>query len=126
MTALKSRIARLIAASGPMSVADYMAMCLFDPEAGYYTTREPFGRSGDFVTAPEVSQMFGELTAVWLTMRWREAGSPKDAIIAEIGPGRVLEQAGQESRHRIEAKHRVHRQQSGEHQPEYRPDEKSE
>ncbi|MCC0043261.1 MAG: class I SAM-dependent methyltransferase [Brucellaceae bacterium] len=88
MTALKSRIARLIAASGPMSVADYMAMCLFDPEAGYYTTREPFGRSGDFVTAPEVSQMFGELTAVWLTMRWREAGSPKDAIIAEIGPGR--------------------------------------
>ncbi|MCB1452137.1 MAG: SAM-dependent methyltransferase, partial [Rhizobiaceae bacterium] len=88
MTALRSRIARLIAASGPMSVADYMAMCLFDPEAGYYTTREPFGRSGDFITAPEVSQMFGELTALWLTMRWRDAGSPANSIIAEIGPGR--------------------------------------
>ncbi len=71
-----------------MSVADYMAACLFDPEAGYYTTREPFGRSGDFITAPDVSQMFGELLAVWLTVRWREAGSPANAIIAEIGPGR--------------------------------------
>lgn len=71
-----------------MSVADYMAACLFDPEAGYYTMREPFGRSGDFITAPDVSQMFGELLAVWLTVRWREAGSPANAIIAEIGPGR--------------------------------------
>lgn len=71
-----------------MSVADYMAMCLFDPQAGYYTTREPFGRSGDFITAPEVSQMFGELVAVWLYSRWREAGSPDGAVVAEIGPGR--------------------------------------
>ena len=88
MTILKDRIVRLIAASGPMSIADYMAVCLFDPEAGYYTTREPFGRTGDFITAPDVSQMFGELVAVWLTMRWREAGSPANAVIAEIGPGR--------------------------------------
>lgn len=88
MTTLKHRIAALISASGPMSVADYMAMCLFDPQAGYYTTREPFGRSGDFITAPEVSQMFGELVAVWLYSRWREAGSPDGAVIAEIGPGR--------------------------------------
>ena len=88
MTTFRDRIARIIAASGPMSVADYMAACLFDPEAGYYTTREPFGRAGDFITAPDVSQMFGELLAVWLTMRWREAGSPANAVIAEIGPGR--------------------------------------
>jgi SAM-dependent MidA family methyltransferase len=65
-----------------------MALCLFDPQAGYYTTREPFGRSGDFITAPEVSQMFGELVAVWLYSRWREAGSPQGAVVAEIGPGR--------------------------------------
>lgn len=88
MKTLKDRIAALISASGPMSVADYMAMCLFDPQAGYYSTREPFGRAGDFVTAPEISQMFGELVAVWLYSRWREAGSPSSAIIAEFGPGR--------------------------------------
>jgi SAM-dependent MidA family methyltransferase len=88
MTGLKDRIAALIEASGPMSVADYMAMCLFDPKAGYYTTREPFGRSGDFVTAPEISQMFGELVAVWLYSRWKEAGSPDGCVVAEIGPGR--------------------------------------
>ncbi|MBO6718775.1 MAG: class I SAM-dependent methyltransferase [Rhizobiaceae bacterium] len=88
MTELERRIAELIAASGPMSVADYMVMCLFDPRAGYYTTREPFGRAGDFVTAPEISQMFGELVAVWLYSRWKDAGTPKDAVIAEIGPGR--------------------------------------
>ncbi|MBE0694177.1 MAG: class I SAM-dependent methyltransferase, partial [Aquamicrobium sp.] len=52
MTALKERLKRLIAAAGPISVADYMAACLFDPEAGYYTTREPFGAAGDFTTAP--------------------------------------------------------------------------
>jgi SAM-dependent MidA family methyltransferase len=88
MSALSDRIAALIAASGPMSVADYMATCLFDPKHGYYTTREPFGRSGDFVTAPEISQMFGELIAAWLYSRWLEAGSLAGAVIAEIGPGR--------------------------------------
>lgn len=88
MTGLRDRIEALIAASGPISVADYMAICLFDPQEGYYTTREPFGRSGDFVTAPEISQMFGELVAVRLYARWREAGSPEGAVIAEIGPGR--------------------------------------
>ena len=88
MTALKRRIKALISAAGPMNVADYMAMCLFDPEAGYYTTRDPFGSAGDFTTGPEISQMFGELVAVWLYARWQEAGSPPDAVIAEIGPGR--------------------------------------
>lgn len=88
MTALKQRIANLIAASGPMSVADYMALCLFDPADGYYTTREPFGAAGDFTTAPEISQMFGELVAVWLYAAWQAAGKPANATLAEIGPGR--------------------------------------
>ncbi|MBL0934962.1 MAG: class I SAM-dependent methyltransferase [Rhizobiaceae bacterium] len=65
-----------------------MALCLFDPADGYYTTREPFGAKGDFTTAPEISQMFGELVAVWLASAWQAAGAPQDAILAEIGPGR--------------------------------------
>ena len=88
MNSLGEKIAGLIRAAGPISVADYMAICLFDPEDGYYTTREPFGADGDFVTAPEVSQMFGELVAVWLVEAWRAGGKPLPATIAEIGPGR--------------------------------------
>ncbi|PWK63899.1 class I SAM-dependent methyltransferase [Aminobacter sp. AP02] len=88
MSVLKKRMASLIAASGPISVADYMALCLFDPSDGYYTTREPFGAAGDFTTAPEISQMFGELVAVWLYAAWQAAGRPANATLAEIGPGR--------------------------------------
>lgn len=88
MTALKERLARLIAASGPMPVSEYMAACLFDPEAGYYTAREPFGVSGDFTTAPEISQMFGELLAVWVYSAWIAAGRPVPVTLVEIGPGR--------------------------------------
>lgn len=88
MNALGDRIAGLIAAGGPMSVADYMGTCLFDPQHGYYTTREPFGSGGDFVTAPEVSQMFGELVAVKVYDMWEAAGRPAAPILAEIGPGR--------------------------------------
>jgi len=88
MTDLKQRIAEQIFASGPLSVADYMAICLFDPKQGYYTTREPFGVAGDFTTAPEISQMFGELVAIWLHAAWDAAGRPSPFILAEIGPGR--------------------------------------
>ncbi|MEP9389515.1 class I SAM-dependent methyltransferase [Mesorhizobium sp. KR9-304] len=88
MNRLGDRIAALIRAAGPISVADYMAICLFDPEDGYYTTREPFGAMGDFITAPEVSQMFGELVAVWLAEAWRASGKPIPVTVAEIGPGR--------------------------------------
>jgi SAM-dependent MidA family methyltransferase len=88
MTRLKARIIDLIGAVGPISVSEYMALCLFDPEHGYYTTREPFGAAGDFVTAPEISQMFGELVAVWLYQAWLSAGRPMPVTIAEIGPGR--------------------------------------
>ncbi|MCV3207026.1 class I SAM-dependent methyltransferase [Mesorhizobium sp. YC-39] len=88
MTRLKTRIAELIDAVGPIPVSEYMALCLFDPEDGYYTTREPFGAAGDFVTAPEISQMFGELVAIWLYEAWRATGRPLPVTIAEIGPGR--------------------------------------
>lgn len=85
---LKDRLKRLIAASGPISVADYMAACLGDREAGYYTTREPFGRDGDFITAPEVSQMFGELIGIWCVSEWDALGRPDNVVLCEIGPGR--------------------------------------
>jgi len=88
MNRLGEKIAALIRATGPISVAEYMATCLFDPEDGYYTTREPFGTAGDFVTAPEISQMFGELVGVWLVQAWHAVGSPRPVTIAEIGPGR--------------------------------------
>ncbi|MEZ5813067.1 MAG: class I SAM-dependent methyltransferase [Rhizobiaceae bacterium] len=87
-TPLAGRLKRQIAQTGPIPVSDYMALCLFDPQDGYYTTGQPFGRDGDFITAPEISQMFGELVAIWLLAAWHAAGSPKPAVIAEIGPGR--------------------------------------
>ena len=88
MTALKARLAARIAATGPLSVADYMAACLFDPQDGYYTTREPFGAGGDFTTAPEISQMFGELVGVWVVGAWTALGRPLPFRLTEIGPGR--------------------------------------
>jgi SAM-dependent MidA family methyltransferase len=88
MTRLKERIVELISALGPIPVSEYMALCLFDPRDGYYTTREPFGTKGDFTTAPEISQMFGELVAVWLYEAWLAIGKPIPVTVAEIGPGR--------------------------------------
>ncbi|WP_157017039.1 class I SAM-dependent methyltransferase [Mesorhizobium xinjiangense] len=88
MTALEKRIKALIAQTGPMSVADYMASCLFDPQDGYYTTREPFGTAGDFTTAPEINQMFGELVAVWIYSAWQAQDRPLPVSLVEIGPGR--------------------------------------
>lgn len=88
MTPLGNILARRIALSGPITVADYMAECLFHPEYGYYTTHEPFGASGDFVTAPEISQMFGELIGLWAADTWMRLGSPPSFVLAELGPGR--------------------------------------
>lgn len=88
MPGLKQRLIRQIEAAGPISVADYMAACLLDPQDGYYTTRQPFGARGDFVTAPEISQMFGELLAVWIYSTWRALDMPQPVSLAEIGPGR--------------------------------------
>ncbi len=70
-----------------MGVADYMAECLHDPKDGYYATRDPLGAGGDFVTAPEISQMFGELLGLWLAQVWMDQGRP-EGILAELGPGR--------------------------------------
>ena len=88
MSALAERLRALIATNGPISVSDYMALCLFDPEHGYYTTREPFGQTGDFTTAPETSQMFGELIGAWVLATWQALGAPLSVTLAEIGPGR--------------------------------------
>lgn len=87
-TPLAVRIRRLIKANGPIGVAEYMALCLTDPEHGYYATRDPFGAAGDFVTAPEVSQMFGEIVGAWLIHAWRLAGAPSPVRLVELGPGR--------------------------------------
>jgi SAM-dependent MidA family methyltransferase len=87
-TPLLEKIRALIEANGPLSVAEYMATCLGDPEHGYYTTRDPFGAGGDFVTAPEVSQMFGEIVGAWLIHTWRLAGAPSPVLLVELGPGR--------------------------------------
>lgn len=73
---------------GPISVSDYMSAALSDPEFGYYTTREPFGRGGDFVTAPEISQMFGELIGLWVAQVWLSMDTPGDIALVELGPGR--------------------------------------
>ncbi len=88
MTALAERLAARIRSTGPISVADYMAACLLDPAAGYYATRDPFGTAGDFVTAPEISQMFGELLGVALAQAWADQGRPESFVLAELGPGR--------------------------------------
>ena len=88
MSRLRQKIANLIEANGPLPVADYMAICLFDPVDGDYTTREPFGAAGDFTTAPEISQLFGELIGVWVLSAWRALGCPLPVTLVEIGPGR--------------------------------------
>ena len=75
MTALAAVIKRQISAHGPLSVADFMALCLSHPEHGYYTTRDPLGVAGDFTTAPEVSQMFGELLGFALAQAWLDQGA---------------------------------------------------
>lgn len=87
MNALASLLGARIAQTGPMTLADYMAECLMHPEHGYYSTRDPFGASGDFTTAPEISQMFGELLGLALAQAWIDQGRPRGTL-AELGPGR--------------------------------------
>jgi SAM-dependent MidA family methyltransferase len=88
MTPLARLIADRIRETGPISVADYMAECLLHPVHGYYTTRDPFGAAGDFTTAPEISQMFGELLGLALAQAWLDRGAPAPFTLAELGPGR--------------------------------------
>ncbi|MBX9863216.1 MAG: SAM-dependent methyltransferase [Hyphomicrobium sp.] len=87
-TALGAKIKTLIRRDGPMSVAGFMAACLTDPEHGYYRRRPAIGAGGDFVTAPEISQVFGELIGLWCAVVWQQMGSPKRLNLVELGPGR--------------------------------------
>lgn len=84
---LKDRLAREIALTGPMTVADYVVRCLHDPQDGYYATRPAIGAGGDFITAPMVSQMFGELIGLWAIELWRRLGAPERLRLVEVGPG---------------------------------------
>ena len=88
MTPLAEKLGRQIRATGPMTVADYMRACLLDPDLGYYTGRDPLGAAGDFTTAPEISQMFGELLGLSLAQAWLDQGAPAPFLLAELGPGR--------------------------------------
>lgn len=88
MTALADILTRQIAAAGPMTIADYMTACLLHPQHGYYTTRDPLGVAGDFTTAPEISQMFGELLGLCLAQSWLDQGAPTRFSLVEPGPGR--------------------------------------
>ncbi|MFC7053916.1 class I SAM-dependent methyltransferase [Hansschlegelia quercus] len=88
MTPLGREIAGLIEQEGPIDVARYMALCLGHPVHGYYATRDPFGARGDFTTAPEISQMFGELIGLWCAAVWVQMGAPERVALIELGPGR--------------------------------------
>jgi SAM-dependent MidA family methyltransferase len=88
MNPLESKIHRMIEAYGPISVALYMALCLGDPDHGYYMRQEAFGRHGDFITAPEVSQLFGEMIGVFLALCLDQLDAGKPVTLVELGPGR--------------------------------------
>ncbi|WP_113911907.1 class I SAM-dependent methyltransferase [Roseovarius dicentrarchi] len=88
MTPLAQTLIAQIAECGPMTLAEYMAHCLMHPEHGYYATRDPLGAGGDFTTAPEISQMFGELIGLSLAQTWLDQGAPAPFVLVEPGPGR--------------------------------------
>lgn len=88
MNDLRDFIAGLIAQDGPIPLDRYMALCLSHPQYGYYMRAEPFGRDGDFITAPEISQMFGELLGLWTAGVWAQMGQPARLNLIEVGPGR--------------------------------------
>jgi len=88
LSALETELRRRIEVGGPMAVAQYMQLCLTHPKHGYYISRDPFGEGGDFITAPEISQMFGELVGLWAAAAWRAMESPASLRLIELGPGR--------------------------------------
>lgn len=87
-TPLARELATRIRTEGPISVAEYMRVCLQDPAHGYYRARSAIGSRGDFITAPEISQVFGELTGLWCAVVWHQMGAPKSFSLVELGPGR--------------------------------------
>ena len=88
MTALLEALSREIATSGAIPLDRYMALALGHPRHGYYATRDPIGAEGDFTTAPEISQIFGELIGIWLVDCWDRMGRPDPVRCVELGPGR--------------------------------------
>ena len=88
MTPLEQQIIETIRQDGPMPLDRYMNLCLAHPEHGYYMSRDPFGRGGDFTTAPEISQMFGELIGIWCVSTWQTLQAPDPFHLVELGPGR--------------------------------------
>lgn len=88
MTPLEQFLADVIALEGPLRIDRYMSLCLGHPRHGYYITRDPLGDRGDFITAPEVSQVFGELLGVWAAGVWGQMGQPQAVTLVELGPGR--------------------------------------
>lgn len=86
--ALAIKLRQRIQSEGPITLHDYMEACLADPEHGYYLVRDPFGTGGDFITAPDVCQIFGELLGLWCVHVWAELGMPKNCKLVELGPGR--------------------------------------
>jgi len=85
---LQTHIKQLIEQTGPINMAEFMQLALAHPKYGYYKSKEPFGAEGDFTTAPEISQMFGELIGMWCADIWHKMGTPQDIELVEIGPGR--------------------------------------
>lgn len=88
MTELSNIIHNIIKENGPISIGTYMSLCLGHPQHGYYMQREAFGEQGDFITAPEISQLFGEMLAVWVMLTWERMGKPANIQLVELGPGR--------------------------------------
>ncbi len=88
MTALRDILRQRIAQQGPLPLSEYMALCLGHPEHGYYRKQDPLGAAGDFITAPEISQMFGEMLGLWAVAVWRDLGAPDPFRLVELGPGR--------------------------------------
>ncbi len=88
MSPLAAELHAIIAASGPIPISRYMEICLSHPIHGYYMNRDPLGRAGDFTTAPEISQIFGELIGLWAATVWQQMESPQPARLIELGPGR--------------------------------------
>lgn len=85
---LENRLKKQIETTGPLTVAEFMELALYDPVDGYYANKTPIGRNGDYITAPEMTQAFGEVIAIWLIDLWQQAGRPTPFHLLEMGPGR--------------------------------------
>ena len=87
MNHLTNIIRSAIRETGPLTVKEYMEICLYHEKYGYYMTKSPIGRQGDFITSPEISPVFGELIGVWLVNTWKTLGEPSKFSLVELGPG---------------------------------------